>query len=94
MFPTLISGQSVQVEVVDHDCLKPGDILLTLSHGRYRLHRLLRNIEAGQYQSGGDFCRRADSFHSCSHIVGRMIQPSSGLIEKWAKRFTLWRFNL
>ena len=90
MFPTLMPGRSVKVEKVPLEDIQPGDIVLSENDQQFRVHRLVKLLEGGLFQTAGDFSRRADSPQELSHIVGRVAHHS--LLNSLVKKITLWRF--
>jgi hypothetical protein len=96
MFPRLLPGSTVLVENVDIETLKMGDIVLVEREEKRQIHRLIRPIHEGKFQTAGDFCRAADSPLDIVHLKGRVPPPThffAKIIEALMCEFTLWRYN-
>ena len=99
MAPTLLPGDTVQIEEVTAEAPMPGDIVLLRSNeGPPALHRVMaRKRKAGEWLivTAGDGLGRLDAVLPSSRVIGRVVAVERGGRQvEFAQRQEPWRLRL
>jgi signal peptidase I len=85
MYPMIKGGDTLLIEVVNANKLKPGDIAFyCLPSGTFVVHRLVKRNGAGLLLTNGDNLRQADNPVTGEHIFGKVT-----VIERGGKSLAL-----
>jgi len=96
MFPLFISGTTVHVVNADPFSLSMGDVVLVTDNNSFQIHRLIRPIQEGKFQTAGDFTRGADMPLSISYLSAKVVIPHNffqRMCDRVMCAITLWRYS-
>lgn len=79
MYPTLMNGEKYEVEPIDQQSVREGDIIVFFAYGEVICHRVIKKIttKSGKIylKTKGDNCNDADAYAiSTDMLIGKVSQ--------------------